>query len=498
MNSKDNRFMAVLAVCALALVVLACGIAMDSDDTDGAAEEKEVTVEVGMGSDSKLPLGYGKSYEGSVPGLTFSYNSMQNLIEYKGRVTTVGTYVVKIYTGLSILEQDLAYKITFNVIPAPVVTFSVSGSSYGSVSSTSLSVNSGKTFTADGNTITFSDGQSVTATPKASTSSYTYSFSGWSPSSGTIDGDTTITGSFTRTAVTPSTYSVTVYKGDWDSFKWYSGDDTTEYTSISHTYTVKAGDSLDIDWSSSNTSGSGSGTNYTYTWTSDSSCNNMATSSGGTSKGDSVTINSSGLKYYPATTKESTKEYTYTYSYTIKYNANGGSGAPSNTTATSTSSSYSASTSKSITLSSTKPTKSGSTFLGWSESSTATSATYQAGNSYSFKYGTTTLYAVWKEANLSIGAVSKQYAVVGDGVSFTASCTPSSGVTYSYSNATSGLTVGISGSTITLNAATPGTYTFTLTASASGMSSSSTTVTVEFVPVLAFSNAPDEGQLTVW
>ena len=73
--------------------------------------------------------------------------------------------------------------------------------------------------------------------------------------------------------------------------------------------------------------------------------------------------------------------------YTISYNSNGGSGAPGsqikyhNTP---------------LTLSSTLPTQSGYTFMGWSTSSTATSASYQAGGEFNDN-SDTTLYAVWKK-----------------------------------------------------------------------------------------------------
>ena len=72
--------------------------------------------------------------------------------------------------------------------------------------------------------------------------------------------------------------------------------------------------------------------------------------------------------------------------YTITYNANGGTGAPASVEKTH---------GQTLTLSSTKPTRTGYTFLGWAESSTATTATYQAGGSFS-KDANTTLYAVWK------------------------------------------------------------------------------------------------------
>ena len=73
-------------------------------------------------------------------------------------------------------------------------------------------------------------------------------------------------------------------------------------------------------------------------------------------------------------------------SYTISYNANGGSGAPGNQTKWKD---------QTLTLSSTKPTRTGYSFLGWSTSSSATSATYSAGGKYTAN-ASATLYAVWK------------------------------------------------------------------------------------------------------
>lgn len=76
---------------------------------------------------------------------------------------------------------------------------------------------------------------------------------------------------------------------------------------------------------------------------------------------------------------------------TLSYNANGGSGAPSAQSATI----WNATTSYKFTLSSTNPTRTGYTFLGWATSSTATSATYSVGASVTLS-ANTTLYAVWK------------------------------------------------------------------------------------------------------
>ena len=81
-----------------------------------------------------------------------------------------------------------------------------------------------------------------------------------------------------------------------------------------------------------------------------------------------------------------TKTTSVTVSYTINYDANGGSGAPGSQTKTHD---------VNLTLSSTKPTKTGYTFLGWSTSSNATSASYTAGGTYSAN-SNATLYAVWQ------------------------------------------------------------------------------------------------------
>lgn len=74
-------------------------------------------------------------------------------------------------------------------------------------------------------------------------------------------------------------------------------------------------------------------------------------------------------------------------SYTVTYSTNGGTGGPQ--------SGQTKWKDQTLTLSSVKPTRTGYTFLGWSISKTATSATYAAGGSYTANSGAT-LYAVWK------------------------------------------------------------------------------------------------------
>ena len=79
-----------------------------------------------------------------------------------------------------------------------------------------------------------------------------------------------------------------------------------------------------------------------------------------------------------------------TKTYTLTYNANGGSGAPSSQSGSSTGGFAN------HILSGTTPTRSGYAFIGWSESSTATSASYSAGGVFQTANTNATLYAVWR------------------------------------------------------------------------------------------------------
>lgn len=108
------------------------------------------------------------------------------------------------------------------------------------------------------------------------------------------------------------------------------------------------------------------------------------------------TINMSNYAHYTSgsgAVRKSTASGSYTaprLTFTITYNANGGSGAPS-------SQSYTYASSGTTNLSSTIPTRTGYTFLGWSLSSTATTASYSAGQYWSLSNGANyTLYAVWQ------------------------------------------------------------------------------------------------------
>lgn len=120
--------------------------------------------------------------------------------------------------------------------------------------------------------------------------------------------------------------------------------------------------------------------------------------------------------------------------YTVSYNANGGSGAPS---------SQSKYYGKTLTLSSTKPSRTGYTFKGWATSSSG-SVAYASGASYTAN-ASVTLYAVWQantytvkyNANGGTGAPSNQTKTHGVTLTLsstkpTKSSTTSDGVTTTY------------------------------------------------------------------
>lgn len=182
--------------------------------------------------------------------------------------------------------------------------------------------------------------------------------------------DITATGStVTRTSATQYTVKISV---SWETY--YSGAQTNygmTATSGGVTHTISAFNGT------KRSSGSGTFTG-TYSINGNGSATKTITvafKNFNTDNGDSATKNVSFNVTVPAWT-----------SYAIKYNANGGTGAPSNQTKWKD---------QTLKLSTTKPTRTGYSFLGWSTSSTATSATYAAGANYTAN-SAATLYAVWQ------------------------------------------------------------------------------------------------------
>lgn len=108
-----------------------------------------------------------------------------------------------------------------------------------------------------------------------------------------------------------------------------------------------------------------------------------------------ATPGKAGVKTYTCTVCKQTKTESIAalpMTYTVSYDANGGSGAPASQTKTQD---------VALTLSGTRPTRDGYTFLGWATSKTASSAQYQPGDTYTAN-AAATLYAVWEKNAPSI------------------------------------------------------------------------------------------------
>lgn len=190
----------------------------------------------------------------------------------------------------------------------------------------------------------------------------------WTPFGVALD-ITATAGTVTRTSATKFTVKI---NASWETY--YSGAATKYGMTAS-----SGGSSVTLKTFSNTAASSGSGS-FTGTYT--------ISGNGSATKTITVTFRNFNDDNNDSATKNVTFNVTVPAwtSYTITYNANGGSGAPGAQTKWKD---------QALTLSSTKPTRTGYSFLGWSTSSTATSATYSAGGSYTAN-SAATLYAVWK------------------------------------------------------------------------------------------------------
>lgn len=235
----------------------------------------------------------------------------------------------------------------------------------------------------------------------------------WTPFGVALD-ITATGGTVTRTSATQ--YTV-VINASWETY--YSGAQTNygmSATSGGVTKTISS-------FGTKRSSGSGSFTG-TYSISGNGSATNTIT----------VTFKNYEENSQGSVTESATKSVTFNVtvpawtSYAIKYSANGGSGAPSAQTKWKD---------QTLKLSTTKPTRTGYSFLGWSTSSTATTATYAAGANYTAN-AAATLYAVWKantytvsfNANGGTGAPANQTKTYG--VTLTLSSTKPTRANYNF------------------------------------------------------------------
>lgn len=182
------------------------------------------------------------------------------------------------------------------------------------------------------------------------------------------------------------------YSVDDDNNTFYYNDNATSATTSKGSVSINTTVASGSGWSTSNQVKLGE---YDYTFTRGTSASKRYVSAKLTNVdrvGGTMTCSTSYT--IPALTK-----------YTVSYNANGGSGAPS---------SQSKYYGKTLTLSSTKPSRTGYTFKGWATSASG-SVAYASGASYTAN-ASVTLYAVWQantytvkyNANGGTGAPSNQ------------------------------------------------------------------------------------------
>ncbi len=137
--------------------------------------------------------------------------------------------------------------------------------------------------------------------------------------------------------------------------------------------------------------------------------------------------------------------------YTVSYNANGGGGQPSNQTKT-----YG----KTLTLSSTKPTRTGYSFVSWNTKSDGSGTSYTAGASYTAN-AAVTLYAIWKINTYTItynanggtlGSVKTQTKNYGTALKLTGTATRTNYTFKGWATSADGSVAYASGANYTANA----------------------------------------------
>ena len=143
-------------------------------------------------------------------------------------------------------------------------------------------------------------------------------------------------------------------------------------------------------------------TNDKYTFTNWTATGITLTSSQQTSKTITFTMPGNDVKLVANYVEGSTTPEIYT----ITYDVNGGSGTVASQTKTQ---------GVDLALTTDKPTRSGYNFLGWSTSSSATSAEYASGGTFTTD-ANTTLYAVWKERTVNTDTSGANAPVIIDGL----------------------------------------------------------------------------------
>jgi len=282
-------------------------------------------------------------------------------------------------------------------------------------------------------TVSYSANYSGGTNPSSGTATKTtkYAFNGWKATNGTTyaasgsytaNAATTMTAQWTSSASTTSVTLPTPTRTGYTFGGWYKESScTNKVGNGGASYTPTASVTLYAHWTvitytvaynANNGSGAPSSQTKTYgvtlTLSSTKPTRTGYTFSGWNTKDDgSGTSYAAGANYTANAAATLYAQWTI-ITYTVSYNANGGSGAPSSQTKT-----YG----KTLTLSSTKPTRSGYEFWHWNTKSDNSGTTYAAGASYTAN-AAATLYAIWNpiisyNANGGSGAPASQTKTYG-------------------------------------------------------------------------------------
>ncbi|MFA6719756.1 MAG: InlB B-repeat-containing protein, partial [Prevotella sp.] len=368
--NKNNKKLLCLAIVAMFAMVGTVYVAADADQSDATTS---FTCAVGyyFGETLAYSTNFGNtnvSASGLPPGLSF--NPANGYLD--GYPTTAGTYTV-VASGSG---ETTTYSITITSTFTYTVVFNANGGSGGPGT-----VN-----------YTCSDGAASYITiPSTTPSRSGYTFIGWAsaavaPGPEVYPGNNlSVSGPGTTTfyalwqVVTVTTYTHTL---NYNANGGTNAPSTVTITNTSVNYGITV------------TTLQPTRSGYIYAGWSTSASATTATYSGGST----VTVGAnSSVTLYAVWTLEAPSEYTLT----LEYDANGGEGAPAAQSTTS------ATTSHDFIISSTTPTRSGYTFLGWSVNASATTATYVGGDTRAVLAtggagsGTLILYAVWNEIGLT-------------------------------------------------------------------------------------------------